>query len=315
MAGPGYKGYTHKDLSREIGVSVTTLKSYRRKFPEFLLPQNNGKPIRFPEVSLDVCRSIRDGFAASLSIEEIRSSLFFEFKEIATKSSLSISDDISGKNAPASSPEQDARLDKLASSTEILAANLDAALRLRGGDEVRLGRLEALMADILGLLNRTHSMHAQLLARLDSLADSMARATGAKASSAGLPGEAGTPAQRPPDAFMDLPVVMLSDKGDFLGITEKSGAPFSLLGFEQALIGRAAYLNRFQASWRSDGQDWVLVLGGDLGGREAHEHVFKKTTTHMGNLVVHFSALRINGKPVSDAFLRALFKQIKDSLE
>lgn len=307
--------YTHKDLSREVGVSVTTLKSYRRKFPEFFLPQNSGKPILFPEVTLDVCRNIRDGFAASLSIEEIRSSLFYEFKAIAVKNSLTISDDFSGKNAPAVSPELDARLDKLASSAEILAANLDAALRLRGGDETRLGRLEALMADILGLLNRTHSMHAQLLARLDSLADSMARATGAKASSAGLPGEAGIPLQRPPEDFMNLPVVMLSDKGDFLGITEKSGAPFSLRGFEQALIGRAAHLNRYEAVWRADGHDWALVLGGAQGGREAHEHVFKKTTTLKGNLVVHFSALRINGKPVSEAFLRALFKQIKDILE
>lgn len=304
MAG---QGYTHKDLSREVGVSVTTLKSYRRKFPEFLLPQSSGKPIRFPEVALAVCRSIREGFVASLSIEEIRSSLLLEFKDIAIKNNFTISVDHSETNATAASPEQDARLDKLACSAEILAANLDAALRLRGGDEIRLGRLEAIMADILGLLNRTHSMHAQLLARLDALGDSMARA-------AGLPREAESPMQRPPEDFLDLPVVMLSDKGDFLGITEKSGAPFSLRGFEQALIGRAAHLTRLEAFWRADGLDWVLALGGALGG-ESHEHVFKKTTTLKGNLVAHFSALRISGKPVSEAFLRALFKQIKDMLE
>lgn len=304
MAG---QGYTHKDLAREVGVSVTTLKSYRRKFPEFLLPQSSGKPIRFPEVALAVCRSIREGFAASLSREEIRSNLLLEFKEIAMKNNFTISVDASRANAPAASLEQNARLDNLAASAEILAANLDAALRLRGGDEIRLGRLEAIMADILGLLNRTHSMHAQLLARLDSLGDSMARA-------AGLPREAGIPMQRPPEDFLDLPVVMLSDKGDFLGITEKSGAPFSLRGFEQALIGRAAHLTRLEAFWRADGLDWVLALGGALGG-ESHEHVFKKTTTLKGNLVAHFSALRISGKPVSEAFLRALFKQIKDMLE
>jgi hypothetical protein len=34
-----------------------------------------------------------------------------------------------------------------------------------------------------------------------------------------------------------------------------------------------------------------------------------------GNLVALFYGLRINGKDVSEAFLRAFFRQIKDSLE
>ncbi len=320
------QGYTHKELAQCLGVSVTTVKSYRRKFPGFLVPDANGKPLRFPEKTLDACRTIRDGFAESLSVDDIKRKLQQLFKGDGDNDNLSIRAEKRPDPSPDPLLRQDSRWEKIASSTETLAASLDAALRLRGGDEVRLGRLEALMADILGLLNRNHSMHAQLLARLDALADSLARAPDAARPPAGLSGGTGSSggtgpsgrpvlsAGRPPGDFLDLPVVILSEKGDYLGITAKDGSPFTLREFEQALIRRAAHLAGLETLWKAASGGYVLVLGGAFD-REAHEHVFMKTTTNKGNLVALFSALRISGKPVSEAFLRALFRQIKDAME
>jgi len=153
--------YTHQDLARLIGVSVTTVKSYRKKFPGFLEPVANGKPLRFDGQTLGVCIEIRDGFAASLSVDDIRRRLSEKFKKVVGKSKLSISDDKGPDSSTVPLIGQDSRWEKIASSTETLAASLDAALRLRGGDEVRLGRLEALMADILGLLHGRHPRAAQ----------------------------------------------------------------------------------------------------------------------------------------------------------
>lgn len=72
---------THKRIARILGVSETTVKSYRRKFPDCIPVASKGKPIRFTEEALEVCRVIRDLFSAGLSIEETHQRLaeLFEF--------------------------------------------------------------------------------------------------------------------------------------------------------------------------------------------------------------------------------------------
>lgn len=72
-------GMTHKDLSRLLGVSETTVKSYRRKFPECIPVANQGKPIRFRSEAAAVCTRIRDLFELGMSVPEVRTRLAEEF--------------------------------------------------------------------------------------------------------------------------------------------------------------------------------------------------------------------------------------------
>ena len=74
-----HKALTHKDLSRQLGVSETTIKSYRRKFPGCIPVANQGKPIRFTTEALAVCKRIRDFFELGMSIPEVRARLAVEF--------------------------------------------------------------------------------------------------------------------------------------------------------------------------------------------------------------------------------------------
>ena len=73
------KAFTHKDLSQHLGVSETTVKSYRRKFPGCIPVANQGKPIRFSQEALNVCKRIRDLFELGMSIQEVRARLSSEF--------------------------------------------------------------------------------------------------------------------------------------------------------------------------------------------------------------------------------------------
>lgn len=70
---------THKDLSKLLGVSETTVKSYRRKFPGCVPVANAGKPIRFTPEAADVCKRIRDLFELGMAVSEIRHRLSEEF--------------------------------------------------------------------------------------------------------------------------------------------------------------------------------------------------------------------------------------------
>lgn len=73
------KALTHKDLSVLLGVSETTVKSYRRKFPGSIPVANKGKPIRFKPEAAEICLRIRDLFAEGMSVEEVGSRLTQEF--------------------------------------------------------------------------------------------------------------------------------------------------------------------------------------------------------------------------------------------
>ena len=76
------KTYTHKGMSDILGVSETTVKSYRRKFPGCIPVVSRGKPIRFNESALLVATRIRDHFATGMSVEEVRLRLCAEFSWI-----------------------------------------------------------------------------------------------------------------------------------------------------------------------------------------------------------------------------------------
>lgn len=79
------KFLTHKDLSRQLEISETTIKSYRRKFPGCIPVASQGKPIRFTSEALAVCKRIRDFFDSGMSIPEIRLRLSSEFSWIAAE--------------------------------------------------------------------------------------------------------------------------------------------------------------------------------------------------------------------------------------
>ncbi len=73
------QSYTHKDLARKLKVSETTIKSYRRKFPDCIPVASSGKPIRFLPEAVAVATRIRDLFDLGMSGGEVRARLAQEF--------------------------------------------------------------------------------------------------------------------------------------------------------------------------------------------------------------------------------------------
>lgn len=80
------KTYTHRDLAALLGVSETTVKSYRRKFPGCIPVASHGKPIRFTEEASKVAIRIRDLFETGMSVEDVRARLSKEFGWISADS-------------------------------------------------------------------------------------------------------------------------------------------------------------------------------------------------------------------------------------
>ncbi len=339
--------YTHRDLAGFLGVSETTVKSYRTKFPGFLPVAREGKPVRLHQESLEVCRRIRDLFADGLTITQATQLLRTEFKEYPHNRRLSITEISMPKNP--SVPGLGARLEALARSQELARERmeqLEAEVRNLATMEAAS---KALVAELIQELRASRSAapapsasqpappplepHQPFQSQPEpsqpepaqpeaSAGPTMVTArkivtvhgqAGAVASYA-LGREPrpeplfGAPAE-PEPAFLDLPAVIRSDRGEFLGLpggqsvarllevlTPQDGAP---------------------AVWFEDGPEtWTCEVA--LGPALTRELLFERTTTPRGNLVGLIRRLRTTSgsstTEASPAELQELFRLVRDQL-
>ena len=302
--------FTHKDLSREVGVSETTIKSYRRKFPEFISVASRGKPIRFNPETLDVCRRIRDSFEKGLSIEETRDILHTEFKRHAVPDNLPKSDDSTPSSLPV---PQD--LAKLVETTKGVLGGLEQAVSLQGATHDRLGRIERSIQDLFEVQSRLHTMQTELLGKLDAFMVSALSRSPSRPPADRIHADS-SPRVEPPAPMLGLPVVVRSEDGDFLGVTSRRGNPFTLQEFLRFLPRSVPGAGHMHPVWSRDGEDWILVFHGE-GGMNATigKCVFRRTRTPKGNEVVHFRRFEVEGRDLPRQHLHGMLKQMKEHYE
>jgi hypothetical protein len=136
------KTLTHRDLAALLKVSETTIKSYRRKFPEFIPLASRGKPLHFPPEAAQVCLAIQDAFQRDLSVEETREKLASSFPRIENIDTKPISDE----SIPVG--RQDVAQDI---ALNALDARLRELTQAQAETNQRLGALQDLFADYLTL--------------------------------------------------------------------------------------------------------------------------------------------------------------------
>ncbi|MFA6336154.1 MAG: MerR family transcriptional regulator [Bacteroidales bacterium] len=358
----GVQSYTHRDIAKALGVSETTIKSYRSKFPTFLPVAREGKPVRLHPESLDVCRRIRDLFADGLSILQTSQQLQSDFKEYPRNRRLSIPSrqaPLASSGVEAASPGADA----LASRIEALTKAQDMArerMELLELEVRNLATMEAasksLIAELLGELRAARAKQEQTpepglstappapdrnAARrlapspVETPASGIAPAATRKPSSPDadptvltarkivtLHGPAGPVAsyalaresrpepefpeqQTPAPAFLDLPAVILSERGEFLGLPGGQ----SVRRLVEVLSPEGAP----PPAWFLEAPDsWVCAIS--FGRAQNREMLFERTTTPRGNLVGLIRRMRINESEATPQQLQELFRQLRDQL-
>lgn len=354
---------THKDLSKLCGVSETTIKSYRRKFPNFIPVHTEGKPIRFKQEAGEVCLAIRECFERGMSINETHKVLKGKFKEYRrTRESV--------KPATAAAQAQG-----LGVSQEYLEKFFETAGQMMHGmaqmataqarADKRLQKVEQALGSLADRESRNEEMFTQLLNHLKASppesaeARSKARKIINVRSSEGVKSyeleadeqaetvqeevkpeprateeidrtaeespalepeaesredsgadtrPAGEPLPEPSQTFMETPIVIRNDKGEFLGVPGR----LPLEGFIKAVVAEGRSSGAVLTSWERRDRSWVFIMQNPAS--EKHELFFGGTKTPRGNLVVLFWRLDVNGEETSASFLEEFFRQIKDRI-
>lgn len=152
---------THKDLANLLSVSETTVKSYRRKFPDCIPVASKGKPIRFTPNAASVATRIRDFFETGMSVEEVRSRLAMEFAWIApepqksapARSTGSAARPVSDNKSGMPPPELSVGMNNMAKSMVSMTQQQKAFFERMQGMEAMLEKLGLNAGDAESLRN------------------------------------------------------------------------------------------------------------------------------------------------------------------
>jgi len=324
--------YTHKDLAKICGVSETTIKSYRRKFPGFIPVLTRGKPIRFKSEASNVCLKIRDCFDKGMSVNETHKTLKENFKEETSSSSRRT------PSASAPSGVSQEYMEKFFETAGQMMQGMAALATAQAKAGQRLEKVEATLGKLVEIETRNSETFSQLLTHIQAPASEIPPTSSQPEAGASSPekkvrarkivnvrssegdvksysieknenkDEANAGLERPSDAFLNTPIVIRNDQGEFLGVPGR----LSLSGFIEILVREAEEGGASLSSWARRDEAWVFTM--KMPGGDSHGLFFTSTTTPKGNLVVLLDRLDVNEKETSPQFLQEFFRQVKDKI-
>ncbi|CCO23061.1 helix-turn-helix domain-containing protein [Maridesulfovibrio hydrothermalis] len=309
--------FTHKDLSSITGVSVTTIKSYRKKFPEFFFISGHGKPLRFRKGTDKLCIRIRDLFDKNLSVKQIRSKLLTEFESVKSDRQLSVTK----ADTSVSSDE----FEKLSRTTMQMMNGLAALVTAQAKAEQRLGRIEKSIKELIEIQSGNNSSSNELLAEIKNVLSSAGslqqpervtakkvitiKKENGKAESYAFESDYST--IEPEKDFLELPVVIQSENEEFLGMPGRPGHPFTL--HELVYLITRKKDNVASKVWHKQGRDWILSFKTPDG--LLYELFFQRTKTPKGNIVSFFKQLNINSEPQNQSYIITFFREVRDLID
>lgn len=324
--------YTHKDLAALCAVSETTIKSYRRKFPGFIPVLTRGKPIRFKKEAGDVCLMIRDCFDKGMSVRETTKVLKENFKEERT------APEKPARTGGSSGVVTEEYLEKFFATAGQMMQGMASMATAQAKTAQRLQKLEAAVEALIEAETRNSEFYAQLLAQGSTVAapapepqpepapqptpppapepkPEKVRArkiVNVKTPEGGVQSyalekeDAEPAAATPPQSFLDTPIVIRNDQGEFLGVPGR----LSLAGFVEVLVREKG--GTAPTGWLQRADHWVFTMTNP--GGDAHALYFTDTTTPRGNQVALLDRLDLNDRQTTSLFLQEFFRQVKDKV-
>lgn len=279
---------THSDLAAAVGVSVTSIKSYRRKFPGFIPVASWGKPIRFTPEALDVCRKIRDCFDQGMSVSETEKKL----REAGFEPDDAARSQLRPGQAP---PDMERFMETAGQMMHDLSRLASAQTRT----EERLTRLERMIGKL------TEVVSAAPAARPEPASVVSGSEPKSEPTPTPPPAEPEPPAAKILDRFLVLPVALRTDTGEFIGLPGR----MDLAGLAKVLERDAALRGNVAIGWQTAEQGFGMDLKVTNG--EALSLRFVQAVSPNGVDLAELVGIERDGVAGTSADLLVLFRKVK----
>lgn len=300
--------FSLREIGRRLRIPPSSVVYYKDRFERFIPHAGGGRRKRYTAQALPIFKEIRAMFDKNWSAEQIEATLARQFHAALHPSGLDETLERDREPAPEFVHSMSGVLEKVSSLLEnqsLFRAEIDslrlevAALKQEKQDleamhKSTIARLEAQISD---LEREKSDLLRRIMDRLD------------------MEPHAGSQ-EAPPAAFLNLPLVIRNEQGEYLGVAGKTGH-FSLREF-LAIIRNGDSAKRLDMAWQPAGQAWILRLATrKTATKESHEHEMElaETLTPSGNRVIRLQRLVIDGNTVPEPFLLMLFRKIKDGFE
>ena len=324
-----------RDIALELGLAPSTVVYYRDRFSDYLPePVLVGRRRRYPPEAVGAIRLIREMYAGNRSTEAIREALADGMTggngdgpvrleaggEPSPEGAVHQAPRAGGPDAPPPPRETEAPQgpqpmrdisDRLGEMARLLGEQGEfraelAALRreldeARGEARDERARHEAELAEARAELERIQRqrdfMERYILKSIQR--DNIFHSS-------------------PSGVFLDLPLVVRSSGGEYLGVSGKAGQAFSVRSLVSLLQSNTNARMDIRIRWERAGDSWALRV--DARDREAEKDqdlqlTLHETVTPSRNIVAQLTAMVVDGKATPDKYIMALFKQFKDSLD
>jgi len=121
---------------------------------------------------------------------------------------------------------------------------------------------------------------------------------------------------RPQDTFLDLPLVIRSGRGEFLGVAGRQRGAFTSRALLALMQSSQRAGRSVQVGWDRDRDHWLLRVAVREAGREQHlVLMLRQTVTPSGNRVARLEHMIVDGNEVPDGVLVSLFRQIREGFD
>lgn len=278
-----------REIGRRLGIPPSTVVYYKDRFARFFpVAGGAGRRRRYPAESMDLFRRIREMFEKNWSAEQIE-------QELAGGYGL-----FESGGAPVT-PEADAPAG--------LAAALERVSDLLDQQGLFHSEVRSLREEVAALRRERAESESRQAAQVRTLEQELAELRGL------LRRNGSESLVFPPADYLDLPLVVRTDQGEYLGVLGRNSRPFRLKDFAALLEGSPVRATPPVQTWRPKGQGWVLDLQDvSVGGQERRIVLeTSRTVTPSKNAVALVQRLAVNGQDAPDALLLSLFRQIRES--
>ncbi|MDY7000457.1 MAG: MerR family transcriptional regulator [Thermodesulfobacteriota bacterium] len=300
-----------REIGRRLGIPASTIVYYKDRFGKYIpYVHGEGKRRKYPLEAVHIFKEIREMYDKNWSAEQIEQELGLRFHE--TRKKAPPSGQWEGGLFRESLYDSQDLVFALSGITEKMSGFLESQRFLQ--DEIK--ELKTEISLLKKEKERLEDRHLKKISALEEERNElrrkkveMERYILQKIRSDNIHHD------RPTSLFLDLPLVIRTGHGEYLGVTGKSKKNFTiknLIGLIQKNAGPKKFINMH---WERQGPAWSLKVSSRDGKNKEQSLVlfFEEKMTPKKNLVARLTRMTVDGKVAPATFLLGLFKEIRDS--
>lgn len=299
-----------REVGRRLGVPPSTIVYYKDRFGKYIpCIGGGGRRRKYPLEAIDIFKKIREMYDKNQPAEQIEQ----ELRHIRKK----FPGDIQWTDYPFRENMYDSQ--SLACALNGIMEKMSAFLESQNFLQEEIKNLKTKISLLEKEKERLQDRHHKKISALEEERNELRRKKTEmqryilkKIRSHNLHHHS-----RPTSLFLDLPLVIKSGQGEYLGVSGKS-KKFTLKDLINLIGKNTGAKKTIHMSWNRQGAAWNLNVSSrdKQTGREQNLALFfEEKMTPKKNLVARLTRMSVDGKVVPAPFLLSLFKEIRNSFD